>query len=291
MRRYIIIFILVSAAYFALACGCSRKPASDNTVLAKVSNRFITLGNFNARFAKLPSYYQGVVEKSKKRYLDDMIVEMIFYEEAIRKGVDKDKELQEVINEAKKKIIVAKMIKNEVDDKAGVSEAEMRKFYEDNKNEFKTPPMWRASHILVATDKEAADILNELSQGGNFEELARMHSIDATASRGGDIGFFRIGQLVPDFENACMKLEVGQTSAVIHTKFGYHIIKLTDKREPSVEEFDKVKRAIEGELKRRKRSDLFDKLISDLKKKYGVEIKENASKILEESSATQAKGS
>ena len=261
--------------------GCAKKPSADEKVLARVSNRVITVKDLNAKIARVPTYYQGVVEKNKKRYLDETIIEMLFYEEAIRLGIDKDRETREVINEAKKKIIIAKFIKEEVEDKIKVSEKEMRLYYDEHKDEFKSPQLWRASHILVGTEQEARDVQAQLAKGEKFEDLARKYSTDATASRGGDVGYFRMGQLVPEFENACAKLDVGQTGDILRTQFGYHIIKVTDKKEPAIEDFEKVKPAVENELRRRKRSELFDKLVMDLKKKYGVQIEEDVYKYLD----------
>lgn len=272
--------ILLCVIFLALD-GCAKRPAPDEKVLAKVSNRVITLKDLNTKIAKVPTYYQGVVEKNKKRYLDESIIEMLFYEEAIRRGIDKDKETREVINEAKKKIIIAKFIKEEVEDRIKVSEKEMKLYYDEHKDDFKSPQLWRASHILVGTEQEAKDIRARLAKGENFEDLARQYSTDATASRGGDVGYFRMGQLVPEFENACARLNVGETGDILRTQFGYHIIKVTDKKEPTVEDFDKVKQAVESELKRRKRAELFDKLVMDLKKKYGVQIEEDVYKYLD----------
>jgi peptidyl-prolyl cis-trans isomerase C len=278
--RYRHLLLLVCVVILALH-GCAKKTAVDEKVLAKVSNRVITVKDLNAKIARVPAYYQGVVEKNKKRYLDESIVEMLFYEEAIRIGIDKDKETKEVINEAKKKIIIAKFIKQEVEDKVKVSEKEMRLYYDEHKDEFKSPELWRASHILVGTEEAAKGIQAVLAKGEKFEDLARKYSTDATANRGGDVGYFRMGQLVPDFENACAKLNVGETSDILRTQFGYHVIKLTDKKEPAIEDFDKVKPAVENELKRTKRSELFDKLVMDLKKKYGVQIEEDVYKYLD----------
>ncbi len=258
-----------------LAAGCARKNTDDNKVLARVSNKVITLKDFKDRISKVPPYYRAVVEKNKKRFLDETIVEILFYEEAIREGLNKDKEVREVINEAKKRILSAKLIQNEVENKIKVRDEEIKQFYENNKDDFKTPELWRASHILVATEREARDILDELSKGASFEELARLRSMDATASRGGDVGYFRVGQLVPDFEKACLKLNVGETSDIVRTQFGYHVIKLTDKKEPAIESFEKVKKSIEGELKKKKRSELFDRLVQKMKNKYKVHIEKD----------------
>jgi peptidyl-prolyl cis-trans isomerase C len=152
----------------------------------------------------------------------------------------------------------------------------MKEFYNEHKDEFKTPEMWRASHILVADEKDAKSILDELARGAKFEDLAVEHSIDATASRGGDIGFFRAGQLVPDFEKACLKLNAGQTSDIVRTQFGYHVIRLTDKKEPGVKSYEDARRAIEAEIIKQKRSELFNALMLKLKNKYGVEVDEDA---------------
>lgn len=276
----LIIFMVI----FAIAAGCARKAPDDDNVLAQVSNRFITLGDFKKKIARLPAYYQNVVEKNKKRYLDEVIMEALMYEEALRKGLEKDKEVKEVVNEARKKILIAKLVKNEVEDNVKVTEDELKSFYESHKDEFKSPPMWRASHILVSDEQEAKEILSELAKGANFEELAKARSMDATASRGGDVGYFRAGQLVPEFEKACLDLKVGEMSGIVHTQFGYHIIKLTDRNEEGVESYEKAKRKIESDLKKKKRSELFDKLVADLKEKYGVKIKEDVFKTLDKKS-------
>ena len=260
----------------SIVSGCAKKQDANNKVLARVSNTVITTNDLKARIAKMPPYYQNIISKNPKRYVEDVIVETLCYEEGVRRGIDRDKEVKEVVNEAKKKIVMAKLIKNEVEDKIVVMEDEMKKFYAEHKDEFKTPEMWRASHILVADEKEAKAMLDELAKGANFEDLAKAHSIDATASRGGDVGYFRVGQLVPDFEKACLKLDVGQTSDVVRTQFGYHIIRLTGRKEPGIKSYDDARSAIEAELKKEKRSVLFNALVMKLKNKYGVEVNEKA---------------
>lgn len=275
MRKYLCYIISIAAAV-SLIFGCAKTPSQDDKVVVKVSNGVITLKEFNARIAKLPEYYKKIVENNKKRYLEEMIAEKLFYEEALRRGLNNDKEVAEILSEAKKKIIITKLIKTDIDDKVKVSDAEIRAFYEDNKDKLRTPEMWRASHILVPTEEEARAILQELNSGASFEKIAKERSKDATASRGGDIGFFRAGQLVPDFEKAAVKLNVGQLSGIVQTKFGYHIIKLTDRKEAGVQPYEKAKPLIEDELRKKKKAEMFNDLMMSLKKKYGVSIDEKA---------------
>ncbi|MDP2913366.1 MAG: peptidyl-prolyl cis-trans isomerase [Candidatus Omnitrophota bacterium] len=273
--------IFLMGAFIISAGGCARKASIDDKVLASVSNRNITLRDFKARISQLPKYYQNIVDKDRRMYLDEMIMEALFHEEVVRKGVERDRDVRDLVAAAKKKIAVAKLLKSEVEDKVTVAEDDIRAFYESHKDDFKTPDLWRASHILVSNEKEAKDVLDALSRGESFEELAQAHSIDATASRGGDIGIFRTGQLIPEFEKACLELSVGQTSGVIHTQFGYHVIKLTDRRLPGIESYDLAKKRIESELKKANKKDLFDRYVSDLRNKYGVTVREDISQALD----------
>jgi len=278
LYRYTTLLVILSLAVLA---GCARESSPGDKALVTVADKPITIKDFKDKFSRLPKHYQAVAEKNKKNLLDDMIVESLFLEDAVRKGLDKDKEIKDILVEARKKIIIAKFVKTEVDDKVKVSEDEMKAFYEEHKDEFKAPEMWRASHILVASEGEAKDVVAELSEGKNFEDIARAKSIDATSSRGGDVGYFRKGQVVPEFENTCLNLSVGGQSAIVHTQFGYHIIKLTDKKNEAFEPYEGVKPKIENALKLKKRNELFDKLVVSLKEKYRVRVEPDAMKTLE----------
>ena len=88
----------------------------------------------------------------------------------------------------------------------------------------------RASHILVETEQEANDLLNQINSGKKFEKLAKKHSSCPSGKNGGDLGYFTRGRMVPEFENAAFGMNVGQVSAPIKTQFGYHLIKVIDKR-------------------------------------------------------------
>jgi len=117
-------------------------------------------------------------------------------------------------------------------------------------------------------------LLTDLAEGGDFDELAKANSIDATKERGGDIGYFSKGQLVPEFEKTCFALEPGVISDIVKTRFGYHIIKLTGREDERIKPFDEVRAAIEKELNRIRRSQLMDQLFERLRKDIAVEINE-----------------
>ena len=262
-----IAIIVVLVLVFLSGCGKEKE-----AILAKIDDDVVTLNEFNKRISKLPEQYQQAVAKDKTRLLEDLVIELLFYKEAIRRGIDKQSDTKEVLREARKKILMAKFIEEEVEKTTSVNDAEVRDYYEENKDKFIEPEKFRASHILVKTEEKAQELLDILSTGKDFEEVASTESMDITNKRGGDIGYFRKGQLVPEFEQACMKLEIGQVSPIVKTSFGYHIIKLTDKVPTSTKTFEEVKEKIASELLMVKRKEKFNKVIRDLKNKAYIEI-------------------
>jgi peptidyl-prolyl cis-trans isomerase C len=242
--------------------GCSKKP---NEILARIDDKIITLEEFNKRIDRLPKHYQDIAKTQKAKFLDDIIMEELLYKEALRSKIDKDPETQEVIAEARKKILISRLIKDRVEDKVFVSEEELKKYYDEHSEEFILPERWRASHILVDTLEEAEEIKDLLSQGLPFEKLAEERSKDATSKQSGDVGYFSKGQLIPEFEQTCFKLDVGEISDIVKTQFGYHIVKLTDRKSPEVQEFSVVKELIKKELEREQKKKLLEELADNLR--------------------------
>ena len=257
------------------AYGCGKRP-DDEIILVSIGDTEITVSDFNERISHLPPRYREIVKKRKKEYLDEYVNDTLLYQEAVRRNVHKDKDVQKIFEEARKKILIARLLKDEVDDSINITEEEIIEFYSGNRDKYMTPEIMRVSHILVPTRKEAESIAEELAKEANFEDLARAKSVDPTAQRGGDIGYFPKGQLMPEFERACAKLDVDEVSAVVRTNLGYHIIKLTDRREPEARPIEQVADDIRSRLRTVKRQRLFNELLNNLKEKTNVEINEKA---------------
>ncbi|MDD4956706.1 MAG: peptidylprolyl isomerase [Candidatus Omnitrophica bacterium] len=254
-----------------LVFGCGQSDPGEK-IIASVGRDKITLNDFNERISNLPRRYMDVVEKRKGEYLDEVVNDTLLYQEAIRRNIHKDREVQGVIQEATKKILIAKLIKEDIEDKVDVSEDDIMVFYEDNREKYKTPEILRVSHILVPTREEADSILAELRSGEDFEAIARARSIDPTAQKGGDIGYFPKGQLMPEFEKGCEGLQPGEISEVTKTRLGYHIIKLTDRKEPEYREVDDVRQDIVMRLRKAKMQQMFNDLIAGLRENTNVQI-------------------
>lgn len=268
-----IIFIAV-CVIFALP-GCGQKPGSD-TVIVSVGGKDITIRDFNERLTNLPERYREVVNKRKDEYLQELINDTLLYQEALRKGLHEDKDAKKVIEEAKKKILIARLLRDEVDAEIDITEEDIVEFYEENQDRYMTPEVMRVSHILVPTMEDAKKIQEELAKGASFEDVARAKSVDPTAQRGGDIGYFPKGQLMPEFEAGCADLEIDEVSGIVKTKLGYHIIKLTDKRDPQLRPIDQVKDKIKIQLRAIKRQNLFNDLLTKLRGNTEIKINEKA---------------
>ena len=255
----------------AIVSGCGR--SGNGGVLARIDQKdVITRKDFDGRIAKLPKRYQDFVNKNKKEFLDELVIDKLLYKEALRKNLQNDKEVKEVYEEAQKKILIARLLKDEVEDKVVLSDEEIIGYYKANSEQFSSPEVLRASHILVKTQEEAKDVLAELSGGRNFEDLARARSIDPSGKSGGDVGYFTREQLVPEIEEACFNMQVGEISGIVKTQFGYHVIKLTERKEPRVKNLSEVRDAVEQSLGRRKKKAHFNEFVSRLKEKSKITI-------------------
>ncbi|MGH6763905.1 MAG: peptidylprolyl isomerase [Phyllobacterium sp.] len=127
----------------------------------------------------------------------------------------------------------------------------------------------RARHILVKTKEEAQAIIKELDGGGSFEEIAKAKSTDGAAAQGGDLGYFGAGQMVPEFEKAALALEIGSyTKEPVQTQFGFHVIKLEDKRTQQPPAFDQVKDQVRSLLLRERYTEMVETLRGELKIEY-----------------------
>ncbi len=243
-------------------------------VLATVNGTAITSDDFAHEVQTLPETIRPMADtpQGKKEMLDSLIMRELILQQAAKDGLDKSPEVEAKLADLKKRIIVDTYLKNKVEADAKISDAELKKFYDQNLDKFKTGEQIRASHILVKSEQEAKDILAKLKAGAKFEDLAKAKSVDTSAAKGGDLGWFGKGSMVPAFEKAAFGLKEGEISPIVKTEFGYHIIKLTGKRPAGIRPFDEVKDQIKAALMPQIQQQVFAKLKDDLKKGAKIEI-------------------
>ncbi|MBW8713406.1 MAG: peptidyl-prolyl cis-trans isomerase [Acidobacteria bacterium] len=158
----------------------------------------------------------------------------------------------------KRKVKYALVDMQAIRNRTPVSAEDIQRNYEDNKQQYSTPEQVRASHILLKTEgkddatvkKQAEDLLAKVKAGANFAELATKYSEDdASKVKGGDLDFFPKGQMVPEFDKAAFSMKPGEISDLVKTQYGYHIIKVTDKKAATAKSLDEVRAQIEDQIK------------------------------------------
>lgn len=282
--------LAVVLSFAALVAGCNANKGSEGTgaakstgeVLAEVNGTTITTGDFTKEMENLPPYLKPMTETAdgKKEMLETMVIRELVLQQAKKDGIDKSPLVAEKLEELKKRLVVEAFLKKKVEEQANISDADLQKFFNENKDKFKSDAQIKASHILMKDEKTAQDVLAKVKGGTSFEELAKKFSMDSAAQKGGDLGWFSKGTMLPEFEKAAFGLKEGETSGIVKTKFGFHIIKLTGKRPAGQREFSEVKEQIKAALLPSKQQEVFQKLKDDLKKSSKYTIKEDVLKKL-----------
>ena len=198
---------------------------------------------------------------------------------------DQQTSLETLKLDTRTQMAVSKMLEIEIMPTISVTDKDVQTFYEDNKSRFNEPEAVRASHILIRFPENADDaakkqakaraeeVLAKLNAGGDFAALAKEYSQDASsAAKGGDLGFFPRLQTVPEFETVAFSLQPGQTSGLVETKFGYHIIRVAEHRAASLVPLSEASQQIQQLLRQQQQQKGADAFVDRLKAKAKIDI-------------------
>lgn len=271
MKRRVI-FLVLGTLIIGFGLLIVFKTKHNQDVLARIKGRKITIEEFQKRAGEIPSYYQGFLatENGKMELLNGMIAEAVLIQKAKEEGLDRRKEVKDRLRSVIDRVLLEAMVQELQKGRIGVSDEEIEDYFEKNKQKYTDPKEVRVSHILVKSKSEAERILNELEGGANFEQLARENSIDSmTAPSGGDLGYISRGEMIPEIEDAVFSLEKkGDISQIIHSPFGYHLIKLTDIRKMDT----KTPEEINSEIRTQIQNEKLDRLIERYRKELMVSV-------------------
>jgi len=246
------------------------------TILSSFNGQTITLGEFNQLWDQIPE--GSKLQLTKRNVLDQIISEKLLIQEAKNRGLEQDKDVLEQIKNTTEQILVQSLIEKEIIGKVKVEDQEALTYYEENKDNFITKEQVYLYNILVETEEVAKDILEKLKAGGDFIELAKEKSTGPSAAEGGDLGYISKGDLIPEIENVVFALEIGSISDIIKSQYGFHILKVTDKKPEVLKTFEEVKEEITPTLLSTKQKEAFDNLLEELKSQVTIEINEEALK-------------
>jgi peptidyl-prolyl cis-trans isomerase C len=249
---------LAAASFFAIALLATPVRADDK-VLAKVNGAEIKQSDVTMAEEELaPSLAQMDPATKDENVLAFLIDMRIVAKAAEDKKLADTDEFKKRLNFTRNRLLMDSLLASE--GKAATTDAAMKQVYEDASKQITGEQEVHARHILVETEDEAKAVKAELDKGADFAELAKKKSKDPGASDGGDLGFFTKEQMVPEFSAVAFALEPGKISDPVKSQFGWHIIKVEEKRNRKPPEFDQVKAQIETYVARKAQADYVGKL-------------------------------
>jgi peptidyl-prolyl cis-trans isomerase C len=261
MKRVVLAMLMVTTSAFA--------QQTQPKIAAVVNGEVITVDDVNRLYAKLPLQMRENYEKSggKKQFLETYINKRLLVQEALKSNFHKQPDIAANLNDARESAMFDLYVRNVVANEV-ISDADLRKYFEEHKAEFAVPERVKARHIIVtpvnqavvntagdnaaneaeAKAKIARIVEKEKPNPETFAAIAMRLSEDGSATSGGDLGWFGRGQMVEEFEQAAFALEPGQISDVVKTNFGYHLILVEAKQKGGERSFEQARSAVRDRL-------------------------------------------
>ncbi len=276
---------LVAGALLALASSVAHAQSADSLadrIVAVVNGDEIRGADISALYGSLPQQYQQVpMESLFPQMLDNLISRKLVAQAARAAQLMDDPEVRRRLTRTEDIVLQDVYLVRRIESE--INEARLRAAFQRMTASWSEEEEIRASHILVATEREASAVIDALAEGAAFTDLARERSIGPSATEGGDLGYIRHGQMVPSFAEAAFALPAGGVSAApVQSQFGWHVITVVDRRvsrPPSFE--DSVE-----ELREQESQALIRSVVADLRAAAVVEVfAPDGSRIVEPSAA------
>ena len=239
---------LLAGIALATPAWADDKAYDASTVLATVNGTEITLGHVIAMRDQLPQQYQSLPDDVLMTGLVDQLVDQELLAEAQSASPESDPLQVRLAVDNQRRGALAGIAANAAVVDA-VDDAKIKAAYDAEIAAFQPAPEFGAAHILVDSEEKAKALKAEIDGGKDFAEVAKANSSDGSAASGGDLGWFGLGQMVPEFEAAVTTLEVGQVSEPVKSQFGWHLIKLNEKRDTAPPTLDEARPELENQLR------------------------------------------
>jgi peptidyl-prolyl cis-trans isomerase C len=252
--------------------------AAAGEVVATYKSHTLTSGQLTKELERLPVPSRSYLSspERKRQFVENLVMNDLLYEEGRGAGYDRDEDIERQVNDLRKRLVVQRVMR-QYQTPPTITDEQVRAYYDQNPDLYSTTQI-QASHILVKDEATAREILAEVkAHPEKFADLAREKSTDTTsAKKGGDLGIFGQGRMVPEFERAAFALKPGEISDVVKTQYGYHIITVTDRKEGERRPFDQVKEQIRATLRTKGLQEQVQAHLETLKKEAGLQINEDA---------------
>ena len=237
--------------------------------VAIVNGKPITLKTYEIFLRQLQAEQPNANHSGNRQLvINELVNRELIYQDAVKKKLDKDPEVAFALEQLRKNTMIQANV-GKVANSVDVSDAKLKKEY-DEKIVKADVSEYKARHILLKTEADAKAVIKELDGGAVFSDVAKAKSTGPTGPEGGDLGWFKAGQMVPPFAQALTKMKKGTYSKQpVQTQFGWHVILLEDTRKATPPKFEDVK----PQLANMMRGQQVNAYIADLRKKAKVEIK------------------
>ena len=243
-------------------------------ILAKVGALTVSEREVDEFLAELGQRGQGYnTPEGRKAILEQIISSKLLLLDARHNLLETEAEFKAELAKLRENLLI-NYAGNKVISAVKVNDEDVKKYYEDNLDKFKQGETVNADHILVDSEEKALEILAKIESGEiNFGDAAREYSSCPSGQRGGNLGDFGRGQMVPEFDKAVFELEVNEvTKTPVKTQFGYHLIKLNSKSESTVMPYEEIAPQLTEMVLNEKRREAYEKKINQLKILYPVEL-------------------
>lgn len=275
-RRVVPLLIL------ALAFSCKRKPATPPDVVVRVNERMVTLADFKRYLERnAGTDLAQLTPEVSSAMLDQYVEEIIVSEHAATHGVEipAEKIAAAVRNEAGSTVIEKRdqmrrerLIANIASETGEATDSEVRAYYDEHQNEFRSGEEVRVRQILVNDEQLANDLLGRLRKGADFGEISAEHSRAPNAKRGGEIGYVGRGDLPKMFEDVIFRMQPGSVSDVIRTDTSFHIFKVEERRGPGQIDVESAEPLIRVRIKENAIRDRMAQLVAQGRKEMQIAV-------------------
>jgi peptidyl-prolyl cis-trans isomerase C len=264
-----VIALALTAPALAQTKDNVQPPTGDDRVVAVVNGHEIKVSEVEMAAEDMLAQLPDIPAKLRYPFIVEYLVERhLLAQAAVKEGIADSEEYKRRLALYQAKALRDAYFAHSI--VPTVTEEETRKAYDAEAGKVQQTERVRARHILVNTEQEAKQVLDRLNKGEKFEDLAKQYSLDGSKEYGGDLGYFSAPEMVAEFSNAAFALKPGETSQPVKTDFGWHIIKVEDRKMGGAQPYDQVKTALRNILLRKKTQ---EKIIS-LRLQSKVELKD-----------------
>ena len=267
--RWMRLFVTAGCVLALAACGRGGGDGKSPVVL-QVNEKAYTAADvereitqeFRSASPQVQQFLAG--KEGQKQFLERLVRRELLLQEAEKRKLGDRPEVVDPVAALRRDLMTRTLLQEEIGNKVKMEEKDAQEYFQAHPDEFSGDQI-RVRHILVRTEDEAKQVLDRLAKNERFEDLAKALSQDsATAAKGGDLDYLKREQLFPEFARAAFELKAGEVSGVVRTPFGYHLIKLVDRKKGSPLKYEQIKDQLQRRLLEERRTQRFQQWMKGL---------------------------